>query len=131
MTVDTNVLVRVLTNDDEAQAEKATDFLTLHEPVVTNQVFCELLWVLARVYRFSRSELSQAVRAIINTESVIFDAPAVAAGLEFLESGGDFADAVIAVEGERFQAETFVTFDRDAARRFSASRRPCINLNAP
>jgi predicted nucleic-acid-binding protein len=40
--------------------------------------------------------------------------PAVQAGLVVLEAGGDFADAVIAHEGQWLGGETFVSFDRKA-----------------
>jgi predicted nucleic-acid-binding protein len=39
---------------------------------------------------------------------------AVAAGLAMLESGGDFADGIIAQEGRWLGADTFVSFDRRA-----------------
>lgn len=130
-TIDTNVLVRVLTNDDPVQAQKAAEFLQAHVPIVTNQVFCELVWVLVRLYRFSRPELAEAIKAIMHTKDVIFDETAVISGLNFLEGGGDFADAIIAVEGDRFHAETLATFDRDAAQRFSQQRRACILLTEP
>jgi predicted nucleic-acid-binding protein len=38
--------------------------------------------------------------------------PSVEAGLEVLESGGDFADGVIAYEGGWLGGETFVSFDK-------------------
>jgi predicted nucleic-acid-binding protein len=39
---------------------------------------------------------------------------AVEAGLAILESGGDFADGVIAYEGNWLGGETFASFDKDA-----------------
>jgi predicted nucleic-acid-binding protein len=40
--------------------------------------------------------------------------PAVDAGLAVLEAGGDFADGVIAFEGQWLGGETFVSFDKQA-----------------
>ena len=40
--------------------------------------------------------------------------PAVEAGLALLEAGGDFADGVIAYEGNWLGAEVFVSFDKKA-----------------
>ncbi len=40
--------------------------------------------------------------------------PAVEAGLSVLEAGGDFADGVIAYEGNWLGGETFVSFDKKA-----------------
>jgi len=40
--------------------------------------------------------------------------PAVEAGLLMLDTGGDFADGVIAYEGHWLGGETFVSFDKKA-----------------
>jgi len=40
--------------------------------------------------------------------------PAVEAGLSVLEGGGDFADGVIAYEGNWLGGETFISFDKKA-----------------
>ncbi len=40
--------------------------------------------------------------------------PAVEAGLALLEAGGDFADGLIAHEGQWLGGEMFVSFDRQA-----------------
>ncbi|MGO3123578.1 MAG: hypothetical protein ACTIKR_06105 [Advenella sp.] len=42
--------------------------------------------------------------------------PAVEAGLLMLEAGGDFADGVIAYEGNWLGGETFVSFDKLAVK---------------
>jgi len=47
-------------------------------------------------------------------DNVEMDRPAIEAGLEILDKGGDFADGVIAYEGQWLGAEEFVSFDRQA-----------------
>jgi predicted nucleic-acid-binding protein len=47
-------------------------------------------------------------------DNVELDRPAIEAGLEVLEAGGDFADGVIAYEGHWLGAEEFVSFDKQA-----------------
>jgi predicted nucleic-acid-binding protein len=42
------------------------------------------------------------------------DRPAIEAGLEVLDKGGDFADGVIAYQGHWLGAEEFVSFDKQA-----------------
>jgi predicted nucleic-acid-binding protein len=44
----------------------------------------------------------------------------VEAGLALLDAGGDFADGVIAYEGNWFGAETFLSFDKTAVRLMAA-----------
>ncbi len=56
------------------------------------------------------------MRLLMSGDNVQMDLPAVEAGLELLEAGGDFADGVIAHEGDWLGAEEFVSFDRQAVR---------------
>jgi predicted nucleic-acid-binding protein len=72
------------------------------------------VWVLRRLYRFERSEIAEALRALIDAANVEADAAAVEAGLAMLEAGGDFADGVKAFEGQRLGGESFVSFDKKA-----------------
>jgi predicted nucleic-acid-binding protein len=113
---DTNILVRAIMADDPAQAALAQAELAAAERVaVTLPTLCELAWVLARGYRVPRAEIAVTLRRLIGSATVATDRPAAEAGLRLLEAGGDFADGVIAFEGRRLGAETFVTFDTAAA----------------
>ena len=115
ITVDTNVLVRALVGDDPAQAEAATAALLHAEQIcVAMPSLCELVWVLKRVYDFPITEIAAAIRALLNADTVALDRAAAEAGLTLLEAGGDFADGVIAHEGQWLGGETFVSFDRKA-----------------
>jgi len=44
------------------------------------------------VYGFTRADCMGAIEALMASQSVVADRPAVAAGLQLLASGGDFAD---------------------------------------
>jgi predicted nucleic-acid-binding protein len=44
----------------------------------------------------------------------VVNRPAGEAGLAFFNAGGDFADGVIAYEGNWLGGETFVSFDKEA-----------------
>ena len=57
-------------------------------------------------------------------EVVVVNRPAVEAGLAVLEDGGDFADGVIAFDGDWLGGETFVSFDRKAVNLLSAQGHP-------
>jgi predicted nucleic-acid-binding protein len=48
------------------------------------------------------------------------DANAAEAGLALLDTGGDFADGVIAYEGNWLGADTFVSFDKRAVKLLEA-----------
>jgi predicted nucleic-acid-binding protein len=117
VTADTNVLVRAIMEDDVRQAAAARQILSQADMVaVTLPVLCELAWVLSRGYRTPGPRIADVIRDVANAANVVVDRPAVEAGLEMLAAGGDFADGVIAHEGEWLGAEKFVSFDRAAVK---------------
>lgn len=125
ITADTNLLVRVLVEDDPVQAAQAGAALQSAEAVVlTNVTLCELAWVLSKTYRLSASEIADGIRALADPAKVIVDRPAVEAGLAMLEAGGDFADGVIAHTGQGLGADVFVSFDRKAIKRLESLGQP-------
>ena len=118
ITADTNVLVRAIVQDDEAQSAVAQALLLRATVIaVPIPVLCECAWVLGRGYGHDPDEVAAAIRAIAEIDSVVTDAPAVAAGLAALRVGGDFADGAIASQGERLGGEVFASFDRRAVAR--------------
>jgi predicted nucleic-acid-binding protein len=113
--VDTNVLIRAVVCDDRAQASIAAKILTDAELIaVATPCLCEFVWVLLRVYGFKPSDVTTAIRALLDVPNVEVNRPAAEAGLSVLEAGGDFADGVIAYEGNWLGGETFVSFDKKA-----------------
>lgn len=117
LTADTNLLLRLVTPDDAQQQVIAIGTLKTADLVaISVHVFCELAWVMERRYGAPRSQIARAVRQFMETRNVVFDRPAVEAGLALLEAGGDFADGVIAFDGRRLGAETFASFDRKAVK---------------
>ena len=115
ITADTNVLIRAVVRDDEQQARVADRILKGAEVIaVTLPCLCEFVWVLRRLYKFDGKDIGAAIRALADTENVTLNLPAVEAGLAVLAAGGDFADGLIAYEGNWFHADLFVSFDKKA-----------------
>jgi predicted nucleic-acid-binding protein len=115
ITADTNVLVRAVVADDPAQSQAAIAALRAADQIaVAVPALCEFVWVLRRVYAFPVAEISAAIRALMEAGNVNLDRAAVEAGLWQLEAGGDFADAVIAHQGQWLGGDTFLSFDRRA-----------------
>ena len=113
--VDTNVLVRAVVRDDPVQANVAATVLTDAELIaVATPCLCEFVWVLLRVYGFQQADAAGAIRALLAAANVEVNRPAVEAGLLVLDAGGDFADGVIAYEGNWLGGETFVSLDKKA-----------------
>jgi predicted nucleic-acid-binding protein len=115
--VDTNVIVRLIVADDEAQQRRSLETIEQAELVtISVSSLCELYWVLDRVYRMDRHDVSHAIRVLLGIGNVVTNRPAVEAGLAISDAGGDFADGVIAYEGHWLGSEMFVSFDKKAVR---------------
>ncbi len=116
-TADTNVLVRAIMGDDARQSKAAQTMLANADVIAfTLPALCELVWVLAQGYKIAPSRIAGAIRRLINGANVTVNRPAVEAGLALLDEGGDFADGVIAHEGNWLGAETFLSFDKKAVK---------------
>jgi predicted nucleic-acid-binding protein len=122
ITPDTNVLVRVLVGDDAEQGKVAEALLKKADLIaISIPALCELAWVLSRAYKTSAENIAASIRHLINASNAVVDRPAAEAGLAFLDAGGDFADGVIAHEGNWLGADTFVSFDKKAVKLIEAS----------
>ena len=115
ITADTNLLVRAAVQDDPHQARQSARILQQAELVaVPVAALCEFVWVLRRGYKKTIPQISEAIRRLMNSANVVMNRPAIEAGLSVLEEGGDFADGVMAFEGEWLGAQEFVSFDSQA-----------------
>ena len=117
ISVDTNVLLRVVVPGDEAQQKQAIEALRPADSVaISVHALCERGWVMERAYDAPRDEIAAAIRLFMKTSNGVLNRPAVEAGPVLLDAGGDFADGVIAYDGTGLGGETFVSFDRKAVR---------------
>lgn len=122
VTPDTNILVRVLVRDDAEQSRLAEALLTKADLIaISIPALCELAWVLSRGYKTSAENIAASIRYLINASNAVVNRPLAEAGLAVLDAGGDFADGVIAHEGNWLGADTFVSFDKQAVRLIEAS----------
>ncbi len=122
--LDTNVLARFFVDDaDDPQAAKqrpAAIAALSDRAYVSVTVLLELEWVLRGFYALARRDIAKAVRALTGIEHLtIEDRDAVLSALSAFEAGFDFADALHVARSAR--ASTFVTFDRQLARRAKSS----------
>ena len=115
ISVDTNVLARAVLQDDAEQARTAAKILEEASLIaVSLPCLCEFAWILLRGAQFPKEKVAVAIRALLDAGNVVMNRPAVEAGLSILAAGGDFADGVIAYEGNWLGGETFVSFDKKA-----------------
>ena len=115
ITADTNVLLRAVVGDDEVQQEMAIETLESAELVaISAHSLCEFAWVLDRGYKTAHSDIASVISHVLEMHNVVVNRPAVEAGVRVLKAGGDFADGVIAYDGNWLGGETFVSFDKRA-----------------
>ena len=109
--VDTNVIVRYLTEDDEVQATRARAVVDAGQVFVSTTVLLESEWVLRSVYAFQAAEVAAALRALAGLPGVFVENPSLLAdALDGVERGMDFADALHVCQSSNCDA--FLTFDR-------------------
>ena len=121
--LDTNVLVRFLTDDDPVQSPQAARVIgacTAADPAfIGREVMVETVWVLERAYKRGRGEIAEALFDLLAAEEVVVEAPDdVATALEIYRHGGGrgagFADAMIAAAARNAGCATLYTFDKRA-----------------
>jgi predicted nucleic-acid-binding protein len=121
--LDTNVLVRYLTQDDAVQSPRATEIIErrLNEEnpgFVSIVAMVETVWVLDRAYNFAALEIAAAVERMLQTDVLVVECEqeVFTAMIAFKGGQGSFADAIIAALGTRAGCSCTLTFDQKAAR---------------
>jgi predicted nucleic-acid-binding protein len=127
--LDTNVLVRLLTRDDPAQAEQVELLFAAAERgeerfFVSVIALCELSWTLrGRPYSLARSEIAAAFEGLLDTTAIeIQDRGLVRRALaDFRHGRADFADYLLGWQSRKAGCDDTLTFDRklDGAAGFS------------
>jgi predicted nucleic-acid-binding protein len=118
--VDTNVLVRYVTQDDAEQSARATALIEgLDEDnpgFVGIVVLVELHWVLRRAYRVTADDASTVIRKLLESQELMLQDPdVVRRALRQVTDQVEFPDAVVSELGKRAGCSQTVTFDRRAA----------------
>ena len=116
--LDTNILVRYLTQDDPEQSKKAIK--EIEEGLTQDQIFfiadivlCELAWVLETAYRYKRLQIAQVLDKILRTKQFEFqNKDLLWQSLDDYQSKkGDFTDHLIGRAGHKAGCRETLTFD--------------------
>ena len=121
--IDTNVLVRFLVQDDEAQFEKARKLIKREvaagRRVFVNQlVLMETEWVLRSRYAVPKNQIIAAISGLLDATDVQFeDEPAIEEALFiWKDATTDFADCLIGAKNRRMGCRVTATFDIKASK---------------
>lgn len=119
--LDTNVLIRYLVRDDQAQFERARRLLRRAveggEPVMVSLLtLLEMEWVLRSRYALSKKEITATISSLLNAFELTFeDEPSIEEAMHlWKDSTTDFADCLINARNRRLGCRTTATFDRKA-----------------
>ena len=98
--LDTNVLVRYLTQDDETQFKIAAKLIESAKAgglYVSDVVLCELVWVMEDCYGHARKEVAKLLENVLLTRVFVFQSQAElwSALADFRTGKGDFSDYLI------------------------------------
>jgi predicted nucleic-acid-binding protein len=117
--LDTNVLVRLVTRDDEAQARRAKAVFDTHADengglFVSDIVLVKLCWTLARSYELSQADIARTVHALLDNASIALESPAaVKVALVHFEAGStDFPDCLIVAKAGQVGCSHTLSFDK-------------------
>ncbi|MFN0313967.1 MAG: type II toxin-antitoxin system VapC family toxin, partial [Burkholderiales bacterium] len=113
--LDTNILVRYLTDDDKTLSARAQEIIEQNHCFVTRVVLLETYQVLESFYELGKDEILIALRTIFGLDNlVVEDYLATARSVAWYEAGMDFADALTLASA--FGQDHLATFDRDFSR---------------
>jgi len=116
--VDTNVLVRLIARDDDAQVSAAERFVE-RGAWVSQLALMEATWVLESVYDRTRANLAEAIDLLLDHEHLtVQDRDVVAAALRVFRAQRrvSFSDCLILEVARKAGHVPLATFDRDLAR---------------
>lgn len=117
--LDTNVLLRLLLNDDASQSRKAQQAVEAVEAaggqvMLNDIVLAEAVWTLRGKYDTGKPDLLRMLRGVLDTASFAFESRNVLAQAlaMYEESAADFPDCLIAAKNAAAGCDHTATFDR-------------------
>ena len=119
--IDTNILLRAVTNDDPVQSPLARklllEFSDQRQGVLNVVTLVEFAWTLRSRYRYSRSEILEIIEQLLRSRAyLVVERSAISEALaRSRDEGLDFADALLGELNLAAGCKTTMTFDRKAS----------------
>jgi len=123
--LDTNIIVRHLTQDPPDQGQAASRYLAdATSLLLTDVIAAETVYVLQSVYRASRETIATALRALLGMKSVATEhASILQRSLDLYENKRmDFADAYIVAFAEANAITQIASFDKGLSKASTITR---------
>jgi predicted nucleic-acid-binding protein len=119
--IDTNILIRYLTNDDETQAATVkkyfNDMQAKHERLfVSLAVTLECIWVLESGYNLDNDSILDALNSLLGLSLLKFEHDDSILNIIHARRKGDLSDQIIGNIGHSSGCSTTMTFDKKAAK---------------
>ena len=121
--LDTNVLVRFLVRDHEAQFERARRLIkreigAQEKVLISLLVLLETEWVLRSRYGLQKNQIADTISGLLDaTELELEDEPSIEEALYlWKDSAADFADCLIGAHHRRLGCRATATFDARAVK---------------
>ncbi len=111
ISVDTNMIIRFLTRDDERRYKKAYAILKSKEIFIPDTVILETEWVLRYAYEFEPEDIYNAFTNLFGLKNIHLSNPSfIAQAIEWHKQGVDFSDALHLTHCQQY--EKLYTFDK-------------------
>ncbi len=111
ISVDTNIIIRFLTHDDERQYKKSFSIFNSQDVFIPDTVILETEWVLRYAYSFSPEDIRHAFISLFGLKNVHLSNPTfISQALEWHKQGMDFSDALHLTHCQQY--EKLYTFDK-------------------
>jgi predicted nucleic-acid-binding protein len=123
LAIDTNILVKLITNDDPKAAQRIQKTLDAElaaerECMVGHIVLCELVWVLKRLYGYNLQQCQQTVGCLLAFAGLRFEAlPVVLSAYKaWKKHGGNWANHLVSAQMQALGCGVVLTLDKAASR---------------
>ena len=107
--LDTNYIVRFLTNDNEEMATIAEDIILNKTPYISNEVLAEVVYVLIGVYEIPKKDVSDMLIQLISFKNIqVENKTIILNALQILQNKNlDFVDCLLCSYSKNDEIKTF------------------------
>ena len=124
ISVDTNIIIRFLTQDDAKQYKKAFSIFNTQEIFISDTVILKTEWVLRYAYNFAPEDICNALIKLFGLKNIHLSNPSfIAQAIEWHKQGMDFSDALHLTQCQQY--DKLYTFDK----KFSSQSKGLTNCS--